>query len=145
MPGPFRSSLTNFSACRTVLTAITNEELASAAAITLFAASRFMSEWQRSGAVVKTRGKILVRSFDCLYPEVRKSTRTGAKDFQEPVVLNPSRIVPQRPSPAPAKRGLSRTCRQYAGYFTITGASPGSSVTFASVSNRRTAQRRSHR
>jgi CRP-like cAMP-binding protein len=46
--------------------AITNEELANAAAITLFAASRFMSEWQRSGAIVKTRGKIVVRSFDSL-------------------------------------------------------------------------------
>jgi CRP-like cAMP-binding protein len=46
--------------------AITNEELASAAAVTLFAASRFMGEWQRSGAIVKTRGKILVRSFDLL-------------------------------------------------------------------------------
>ena len=52
--------------------AITNEELASAAAITLFATSRFMSEWQRSGAIVKTRGKILVRSLDSLYPGVRK-------------------------------------------------------------------------
>jgi CRP-like cAMP-binding protein len=46
--------------------AITNEELANAAAITSFAASRFMSEWQRSGAIIKTRGKILVRSFDSL-------------------------------------------------------------------------------
>ena len=61
---------------------ITNEELASAAAITLFAASRFMSEWQRSGAVVKTRGKILVRSFDFLYPEVRKSTQTKSDSAQ---------------------------------------------------------------
>jgi CRP-like cAMP-binding protein len=45
---------------------ITNEELASAAAISLFEASRFMSEWQHSGAVVKTRGKILIRSLDSL-------------------------------------------------------------------------------
>jgi CRP/FNR family transcriptional regulator, nitrogen oxide reductase regulator len=45
---------------------ITNEELAGAAAITVFEASRFMSEWQRSGAIVKTRGKILVRDLDFL-------------------------------------------------------------------------------
>jgi hypothetical protein len=41
---------------------ITNEELASAAGITLYDASRFMSEWQRSGALVKTRGKVLLRA-----------------------------------------------------------------------------------
>ena len=52
--------------------AITNEELASAAGITLFDASRFMSEWQRSGALVKTRGKVLLRSPDLLFREVRK-------------------------------------------------------------------------
>jgi CRP-like cAMP-binding protein len=46
--------------------AITNEELANAAAITEFEVSRFMSEWQRAGAVIKTRGKIIVRSFDAL-------------------------------------------------------------------------------
>jgi CRP-like cAMP-binding protein len=50
--------------------AITNEELASAAGITLFDASRFVSEWQRSGALVKTRGKVLLRSPDLLFPEV---------------------------------------------------------------------------
>ncbi len=61
---------------------ITNEELASAAAITLFAASRFMSEWQRTGAVVKTRGKILVRSLDSLYPEARKPTRIKSDSAQ---------------------------------------------------------------
>ena len=52
--------------------AITNEELASAAGITLFDASRFMSEWQRSGAIAKTRGKVLLRSPDLLFREVRK-------------------------------------------------------------------------
>jgi CRP/FNR family transcriptional regulator, nitrogen oxide reductase regulator len=52
--------------------AITNEELASAAGITLFDASRFMREWQRSGALVKTRGKILLRSPDLLFRELRK-------------------------------------------------------------------------
>jgi CRP/FNR family transcriptional regulator, nitrogen oxide reductase regulator len=52
--------------------AITNEELANAAGITLYDASRFMSEWQRSGALAKTRGKVLLRSPDLLLREVRK-------------------------------------------------------------------------
>jgi len=51
--------------------AITNEELASAAAITQYDASRFISDWQRSGALEKTRGKLLVRSLDSLFREVR--------------------------------------------------------------------------
>jgi CRP/FNR family transcriptional regulator, nitrogen oxide reductase regulator len=41
---------------------VTNEELASAANITPFTASRLLSEWQRSRAVVKRRGKIVLRS-----------------------------------------------------------------------------------
>ena len=41
---------------------VTNEELANAANITPFTASRILSEWQRNGAVVKSRGKILLRS-----------------------------------------------------------------------------------
>jgi CRP/FNR family transcriptional regulator, nitrogen oxide reductase regulator len=40
----------------------TNEELASAANITPFTASRLLSEWRRNRAVVKRRGKILLRS-----------------------------------------------------------------------------------
>jgi CRP-like cAMP-binding protein len=52
--------------------AITNEELASAAAITLFDASRFVSDWQRSGALAKTRGKVLLRSPDSLLREIRE-------------------------------------------------------------------------
>jgi len=39
---------------------ITNEELANAADITVFTASRLISEWQRNGALVKRRGKILL-------------------------------------------------------------------------------------
>jgi CRP-like cAMP-binding protein len=39
----------------------TNEELASAANITHYTASRLMSEWHKSRAVVKRRGKILLR------------------------------------------------------------------------------------
>ena len=40
---------------------VTNEELADAANITPFTASRILSDWQRNGAVVKSRGKILLR------------------------------------------------------------------------------------
>jgi CRP-like cAMP-binding protein len=40
----------------------TNEDLASAANITPFTASRLLSEWQRNRAVLKSRGKILLCS-----------------------------------------------------------------------------------
>jgi CRP-like cAMP-binding protein len=40
---------------------ITNEELANAANITPFTASRLMSKWQRDRALVKRRGKVLLR------------------------------------------------------------------------------------
>ena len=43
---------------------VRNEELASAANITTFTASRIMSDWQREGLVQKSRGKVLVP-----YPE----------------------------------------------------------------------------
>jgi CRP-like cAMP-binding protein len=44
----------------------TNEELASAANITQFTASRLLSEWQRNRAVLKRRGKIILCSRDKL-------------------------------------------------------------------------------
>jgi CRP-like cAMP-binding protein len=40
----------------------TNEELAGAANVTPFTASRLLSEWQKNHAVIKRRGKILLRS-----------------------------------------------------------------------------------
>jgi CRP-like cAMP-binding protein len=40
---------------------VTNEELANTANVTLFTASRLLSEWQRSGDVLKSRGKLLIR------------------------------------------------------------------------------------
>ncbi len=43
---------------------VTNEELAGAANLTLFTTSRLLGEWQRQGAVLKSRGKVLLR-----YPE----------------------------------------------------------------------------
>jgi len=41
---------------------VTNEELASAANITPFTTSRLLSEWQTNRAVLKRRGKILLRA-----------------------------------------------------------------------------------
>jgi CRP-like cAMP-binding protein len=41
---------------------VTNEELANSANITPYTTSRMVSEWQRSGAIRKHRGKILLRS-----------------------------------------------------------------------------------
>ena len=41
---------------------VNNEELANEANVTLFTASRLLSEWQRSGMVLKNRGKVLLRS-----------------------------------------------------------------------------------
>jgi len=41
---------------------VTNEELADAANITPYTTSRLISEWHRTGAISKRRGKILLRS-----------------------------------------------------------------------------------
>lgn len=41
---------------------VTNEELASAANVTPFTASRLLSEWHRRGALKKSRGKVLLHS-----------------------------------------------------------------------------------
>jgi CRP-like cAMP-binding protein len=46
---------------------VTNEELAQAANVTHFTASRLISQWQRQGVLVKTRGKILLRSPEKLF------------------------------------------------------------------------------
>jgi CRP/FNR family transcriptional regulator, nitrogen oxide reductase regulator len=46
---------------------ITNEELANAANVTPFTASRLMSEWQRDRVVVKRRGKVLLQSPERLF------------------------------------------------------------------------------
>lgn len=45
----------------------TNEELAGAANVTTFTASRLLSEWQNKGAVLKQRGKVLLRSPERLF------------------------------------------------------------------------------
>lgn len=46
---------------------ITNEELASAANVTPYTASRLMSKWQREHALIKRRGKVLLRSPERLF------------------------------------------------------------------------------
>lgn len=48
----------------------TNEELAGAANVTPFTASRLLSEWQSNHVVVKRRGKILLRSPQKLLPHI---------------------------------------------------------------------------
>lgn len=45
----------------------TNEELAGAANVTAFTASRLLSEWQGNGAVVKRRGKVVLRTPERLF------------------------------------------------------------------------------
>ena len=46
---------------------VTNEDLANAANVTPFTTSRLISEWQRNGALVKRRGKVLLRSSERLF------------------------------------------------------------------------------
>ena len=47
---------------------VTNEELATTSAVTVFTASRLLNEWQRQGALAKSRGKILLRFPERLFP-----------------------------------------------------------------------------
>jgi CRP-like cAMP-binding protein len=49
---------------------VTNEELANAANITPFTASRILSEWQGNGALVKSRGRVLLRFPERLFLNV---------------------------------------------------------------------------
>jgi CRP-like cAMP-binding protein len=50
-----------------VVLQITNEDLANAANVTPFTASRLMAGWQRDRALVKRRGTILLRSPERLF------------------------------------------------------------------------------
>jgi CRP-like cAMP-binding protein len=47
---------------------VTNEELAAASNVTVFTASRLLSEWQRKGVLVKSRCKILLQFPEQLFP-----------------------------------------------------------------------------
>ena len=49
---------------------ITNENLANAANITPFTASRLLSEWHRRGAILKKRRKIVLRTPEQLFHPV---------------------------------------------------------------------------
>ncbi len=46
---------------------VTNEDLANAANVSHFTASRLLSEWSRNGVLTKERGKILLRSPELLF------------------------------------------------------------------------------
>jgi CRP-like cAMP-binding protein len=46
---------------------VTNEDLARMAGVTMFTASRCLSEWARSGVIEKKRGRIVLRSADRLF------------------------------------------------------------------------------
>jgi CRP-like cAMP-binding protein len=45
---------------------VTNEQLANAANVTIFTTSRLTAEWQRTGAISKTRGTVFIRHPDRL-------------------------------------------------------------------------------
>jgi len=49
---------------------VTNEELANSANVTPYTTSRFISEWHRSGAIRKHRGKLILRSTDKVFLHV---------------------------------------------------------------------------
>jgi len=46
---------------------VRNEDLANAANVTPFTASRLLNQWQRSGVIAKSRGKIVVRTLEGLF------------------------------------------------------------------------------
>jgi len=48
---------------------VNNEELANEAHVTHFTASRLMSEWQRSGVLIKRRGKVLLPAPELLFSQ----------------------------------------------------------------------------
>jgi len=48
---------------------VRNEDLANAANITPYTASRLMSQWQKCGAIVKWRGKVMLRRPERLLPK----------------------------------------------------------------------------
>jgi len=56
---------------------VTNEQLANTANVTLFTASRTMSQFQRAGALVKSRGKILILHPDRLFANAEPGSRSA--------------------------------------------------------------------
>ena len=45
---------------------VSNDDLASEANVTIFTVSRLMSEWQRKGILLKSRGRVVIRSLEDL-------------------------------------------------------------------------------
>jgi CRP-like cAMP-binding protein len=59
----------------------TNEELADSAVITPYTTSRLMSEWQKSGAIRKRKGKILVRAPEKLLIRHKHTRKSGPRFY----------------------------------------------------------------
>jgi CRP/FNR family transcriptional regulator, anaerobic regulatory protein len=66
-----------------VLLDTTNEQLANTANITLFTASRLLSQWRRSGAIAKTRGKIVLLHPELLFASGRSARLPRANAVQK--------------------------------------------------------------
>jgi len=62
---------------------VTNEELAEAANINPYTTSRLISEWHRTGAIRKHRGKILLLSGKRLLPRVAKEDQSHRRSKSE--------------------------------------------------------------
>jgi len=56
---------------------LTNEEVADSAGITAYTTSRILSEWQKSGAIQKRRGKIVLSSPERFFLKVIQSGPSG--------------------------------------------------------------------
>jgi CRP-like cAMP-binding protein len=62
----------------------TNEELANAAAFTTFTASRLLSGWQRSGVILKERGKLVICSPERLLTQKEPTNYERQSDRRRP-------------------------------------------------------------
>ena len=77
---------------------VTNEELASAANVTLFTASRLLSEWQRARLISKTRGRVVVASPSKLISQAGRHEQgcekgTARKSAREKIGTNLSQLI----------------------------------------------------
>jgi CRP-like cAMP-binding protein len=61
---------------------ITNEQLANTANITLFTVSRLLSEWQKDGSLLKTRGKIVIRHPEQLFRATPRDRSHDSNDHR---------------------------------------------------------------
>lgn len=58
---------------------VTNEQLANTANVTLFTASRILSDFQREGALVKTRGRLLILDLHRLFANTEPTVKSAAR------------------------------------------------------------------